>query len=190
VLIRLITLEWLLVRRLQAFSFLLKTAKTTKTSLPFPESSALWSSLAFTEWATTAQGREKWHRLATKPPFDIGKPFLRQPRGDIRTTPENRRLAIACRAAEVKERRALFAANANASADTPTNNPLFEIHRGPRAAHATHSEISGALDTTPCGGAPHKESWRRQTSTKGFKDSTHTQAPRDTRACPPHPTAL
>jgi hypothetical protein len=27
-------------------------------------------------------------------------------------------------------------------------------------------------------------------SPKGFKDNTHTQAPRDTRACPPHPTAL
>jgi len=33
------------------------------------------------------------------------------------------RLAIARRAAEVKERRTIFAANANASADKPTNNP-------------------------------------------------------------------
>jgi hypothetical protein len=32
-------------------------------------------------------------------------------------------LAIARRSAEIKERRAIFAANANANADTPTNNP-------------------------------------------------------------------
>jgi hypothetical protein len=79
--------------------------------------------LAFTEWATIAQGRAKRHRLATKPRFAIGKLFLRQPRGDTRATPEDQRLAIARRNAEIKERRAIFAANANASADTPTNNP-------------------------------------------------------------------
>jgi hypothetical protein len=107
--------------------------------------------LAFTEWAITAQGRAKWHRLATKPPFAIGKPFLRQPRDDTRATPEGQRLAIARRAAETRERWAIFAANANASLDTPTNNPLFDIHRGARAPHTTHSEISGALHTTPCG---------------------------------------
>jgi hypothetical protein len=79
--------------------------------------------LDFTEWATTAQGRAKWYRLATKPPFTIRKPFLRQPRGDIRATPEGQRLAIARRSAVIKEYRAIFAANANANADTPTNNP-------------------------------------------------------------------
>ena len=79
--------------------------------------------LTFTEWASIAQDRAKWNRLATKPPFAIGKPFLRQPRGDTRATPEDQRLAIARRAAEVKERRAIFAVNANANADTPTNNP-------------------------------------------------------------------
>ena len=79
--------------------------------------------LTFTDWATIAQDRAQWHRLATKPPFAIGKPFLRQPRGDTRATPEDQRLAIARRNAEIKERRAIFAANANANADTPTNNP-------------------------------------------------------------------
>ena len=79
--------------------------------------------LTFTEWAAIAQDRAKWHQLATKPPFAIGKPFLRQPRGDTRATPEDQRLAIARRAAEIKERRAIFAANADANADTPTNNP-------------------------------------------------------------------
>jgi hypothetical protein len=42
--------------------------------------------------------------------------------GRIRATPEDQRWAIARCAAEVKERRAIFAANANANADTPTNN--------------------------------------------------------------------
>jgi hypothetical protein len=78
--------------------------------------------LAFTEWAITAQDRGKWHRLATKPPFAIGKSFLRQPRGDTRATPEGQCLAITHRAAEIKERWAIFAADANANADTPTNN--------------------------------------------------------------------
>jgi hypothetical protein len=74
--------------------------------------------LAFTEWATIAQDRAKWHRLATKPSFAIGKPFLRQPRGEheTRATPEDQRLAIARRNAEIKERQAIFAANANANA--------------------------------------------------------------------------
>ena len=47
----------------------------------------------------------------TTPPFAIGKPFVRQPRGDARVTPKDRRLAVAKRAAEVAERRAVFDAN-------------------------------------------------------------------------------
>jgi hypothetical protein len=43
--------------------------------------------------------------------------------GDTRATPEDQFLAIARRNAEIKERRAIFAANANANADTLTNNP-------------------------------------------------------------------
>ena len=78
--------------------------------------------LTFTEWVTLAQDRALWHRLATKPPFAIGKPFLRQPRGDTRATPEDHRLAIARRPAEIAGRRAIFAANANADAETPANN--------------------------------------------------------------------
>ena len=44
-------------------------------------------------------------------PFTIGKPFVRQPRGDIRVTPGDRRRAVAQRAAEVAERRVVFDAN-------------------------------------------------------------------------------
>ena len=50
----------------------------------------------------------------------------------------------------------------------------------------THSEISGALHTTPCGGAPHKESWRRQTAGEASK-TTHTPKRHATPA-PAHPT--
>ena len=49
----------------------------------------------------------------TTPPFAISKPFVRQPLGDIRVTPEDRRRAVAQRAAEVAERRAVFDANNN-----------------------------------------------------------------------------
>ena len=67
----------------------------------------------FTEWAHLAQDRAGWHKLVTTPPFAIGKPFVRQPRGDTRVTPEDQRRAVAQRAAEVAERRAVFDANNN-----------------------------------------------------------------------------
>ena len=41
---------------------------------------------AFTEWAPLAQDRAGWRKLVTKPPFTLGKPFVRQPRGDTRVT--------------------------------------------------------------------------------------------------------
>lgn len=62
----------------------------------------------FTEWATLAQDRGAWHKLVTKPPFAIGKPFVRRPRGDTRVTPEDTRRIMAQRAAEIAERRAAF----------------------------------------------------------------------------------
>ena len=47
------------------------------------------------------------------PPLAIGKPFVRQPRGDTGVTPEDRHRAVAQRAAEIAERRAVFDANNN-----------------------------------------------------------------------------
>ena len=44
-------------------------------------------------------------------PFAIGKPFVWQPRGDTGVTPEDKRRAVAQRAAGVAERRAIFDAN-------------------------------------------------------------------------------
>ena len=42
---------------------------------------------AFTEWAPLAQDRAGWRKLVTEPPFKlIGKPFVRQPRGDTRVS--------------------------------------------------------------------------------------------------------
>ena len=34
--------------------------------------------LAYIEWAGIAQNRAEWYKRATKPPFIIGKPFLRR----------------------------------------------------------------------------------------------------------------
>ena len=48
-----------------------------------------------------------------RPPFAIGKPFVRKPRGDTRKTPEDKHRAVAQRAAEITERRAVFDANNN-----------------------------------------------------------------------------
>ena len=62
-------------------------------------------------WRRTAPGGTSL--LVTTPPFAIGKPFVRQPRGDTKVTPEDKRRAVAQRAAEIAERRAVFDANNN-----------------------------------------------------------------------------
>ena len=58
----------------------------------------------FTEWAHLAQDRAGWHKLVTESPFAIGRPFVRQPGGDTRVTPEDMRWAVAQRIAEIAER--------------------------------------------------------------------------------------
>ena len=65
----------------------------------------------FAKWATLAQDRAAWRKLVTHPPFAIGKPFVRRPRGDTRVTPEDRRRHMAQRTAEIAERQAAFHAN-------------------------------------------------------------------------------
>jgi hypothetical protein len=68
---------------------------------------------AFTEWAPLAQDRAGWHKLVTEPPFKLGKPFVRQPRGDTRVTPEDKQRLAEQRAAEIAKRRADFNATNN-----------------------------------------------------------------------------
>jgi len=70
-------------------------------------------STVLTEWAHLAQDRAGWHKPVTTPPFANGIPFVRQPRGDTRVTPEDKRRAVAQRAAEIAEQRAVFDANNN-----------------------------------------------------------------------------
>ena len=65
----------------------------------------------FTEWTTLAQDRAAWHKLVTKPPFAIGKPFVRKPRGDTRVTPEDKRRYMEQNKAEIAARRTEFYAN-------------------------------------------------------------------------------
>jgi len=66
-----------------------------------------------TEWAHLAQDRAGWQKHVTTSPFTIVKPFVRQPRGDTSVTPEDKRRAVAQRAAEIAGRRAVFAADDN-----------------------------------------------------------------------------
>ena len=68
---------------------------------------------AFTEWAPLAQGRAGWHKLVTEPPFKLCKPFVRQPRGDTRVTPEDKQRLAEQDAAEIAKRRADFNATNN-----------------------------------------------------------------------------
>ena len=46
-------------------------------------------------------------------PFKLGKPFVRQPRGDTRVTPEDKQRLAEQRAAEIAKRRADFNATNN-----------------------------------------------------------------------------
>jgi len=59
--------------------------------------------ISFFEWATLAQDRVGWLKLATKVPLDIGKPQLRPPRCDTRVTPEEKRRFLARRAQETEQ---------------------------------------------------------------------------------------
>ena len=49
----------------------------------------------------------------TEPPFQLGKPHVRQPRGDTRVTPEDKQRLAEQSAAEIAERRADFNATNN-----------------------------------------------------------------------------
>ena len=62
--------------------------------------------LAFTEWAQLAQDRAGWYKLVTKPPFALGKPFVRQPRPDTRLSSEDKQRLMEQRDADIAERRA------------------------------------------------------------------------------------
>ena len=74
--------------------------------------------LNYTGWGPIAQNRDDWHRRVTQPPFAIGKPFVRRPRGDTRRTPEQKREDEARRAAETAERQANFDAASHAHHNT------------------------------------------------------------------------
>ena len=71
------------------------------------------------EWASPAQDRAGWHKRVTHPPFEIGKPFTQQPRGDTRVTPEEKRRRMVQHKAETEARRAAFNANAH---QAPSNS--------------------------------------------------------------------
>ena len=93
----------------------------------------------FTEWAHLAQDRAGWQKLVTAPPFAIGKPFVRQPRGDTRVTPEDKRRAVAQRAAEVAERRVVFDAN-------NSNWEAKVVHWQPLHTQARHTDANSFVD--------------------------------------------
>ncbi len=70
----------------------------------------------FTEWASPplAQDHAGWRKLVTEPPFELGKHFVRQPRGDTsRVTPEDKQRLAEQRAAEIAKWRADFNATNN-----------------------------------------------------------------------------
>ena len=68
---------------------------------------------AFTEWAPLAQDRAGWHKLVTEPPFQLGKPFVRQPRGETKVSSEDKQRLAEQRAPEIAKWRADFNATNN-----------------------------------------------------------------------------
>ena len=94
--------------------------------------------VTYAEWAVLAQDRAGWYNRVTKAPFVIGKPFLRQPRGDTRLSEEDKGKEVARRKAEIKERRALFTANAitDTSHEQPRQEPSGATHAPPKILNA------------------------------------------------------
>ena len=68
---------------------------------------------ALTDWAPLAHDRARWQKFVTEPPFKLGKPFVRQPRGDTRMAPRDKVRFAEQRAAEIAKRRADFNATYN-----------------------------------------------------------------------------
>ena len=60
-----------------------------------------------------SQVRAGWHKLVTEPPFKLGKPYVRQPIGNTRVTPEDKQRLAGKRADEITKRRADFNATSN-----------------------------------------------------------------------------
>ena len=69
------------------------------------------------------------------PPFDVGKPFVRQPQGDARATLVDKRREVAHRAAEVAGRRAIFDA-------TNSNWGAAFLHWQPCMLRARHTDAN------------------------------------------------
>ena len=70
--------------------------------------------LNYSGWAPIAQNRDDWRRHVTQPPFAIGKPFVRRPRGDTRRTPGGHRS---------RDARTRRAARPTPQSDRPTSTP-------------------------------------------------------------------
>ena len=66
-----------------------------------------------------------------QPPFKLGKPFVRQPRGDTRGTPEDKQRLADERAAEIARRRAESTPPSTEEINLPQqHHELFPTHTG------------------------------------------------------------
>ena len=120
--------------------------------------------LNYTGWARIAQNRDDWRRRVTQPPFVIGKPFVRRPRGDTRRTPEQRREDEARRG---RDRRA-------------TGQLRRRLPRTPQhlSMNCTQPESQRCQPSTPAGGHHKKKADKNQEAPPGLNHpSTLTQAP-------------
>ena len=92
---------------------------------------------AFTEWAPLAQDRAGWRKLVTEPPFKLRKPFVRQPRGDTRVTPEDKQRLAEQRAAEIAKRR---------TSTSPTTEEIRQYTGSPGTAPTRHTDANPFVD--------------------------------------------
>ena len=72
----------------------------------------------------------------TEPPFKLGKPFARQPRGDTRAIPEGKRRLAEQRAAEIS---------------TPTTEEIRQHTGSPGAAPTRHTDANPFVDPRRAG---------------------------------------
>ena len=134
------------------------------------------------EWATLAHDNVSRHKLDTKLPFDIDKPFGRRSRCGTRATPEEKCWHMAQRAADFADRRAKFCADADQH--QPQRNHESLTLRGAQECSSTYlPRISGALHFNPAGLHHKKKADNTPPAFGGYRDPS--PYPRPKRIAPP-----
>ena len=84
------------------------------------------------------EDRAGGHKLVTEPPFKLGKPFVRQPRGDTRVIPEDKQRLADQPTAEIAKRRR--------TSTPPTTEEIRQYTGSPGTAPTRHTDANPFVD--------------------------------------------